>query len=51
MSDDSTEVITFNTFVTQVIGVSCTESYSAELQNYLLNNFYIIRIRKCKSHG
>ena len=35
MSDNSTEVIILNPFVTH-IGVSCAESYSAELQNYVL---------------
>ena len=35
MIDDSTEVIILNFLVTY-IGVSCAESYSAELQNYLL---------------
>ena len=35
MSDNWTEVIILNPFVTH-ISVSCAESYSAELQNYLL---------------
>ena len=34
-SDDMTEVIILNPFVTY-ISVSCAESYSAQLQNYLL---------------
>ena len=35
VSDNSTEVIILNPFVTH-IGVSCAEYYSAELQNYVL---------------
>ena len=45
-SDDSTKVIILNPFITH-IGVSCAESYSAELQNYLvIVNRSIIKIRK-----
>ena len=36
MSDESTEVIILNLFITFISSVSCEEFYSAELQNYLL---------------